>query len=558
MDIAVVSGGAISEAETQLLDDVVAGFADFKGRPAVRSKSGLWKSTSFILGVEVAEKFAYNGISSNLISYLTGPLGQSTAVAAANVNAWNGAAALLPLLGAFVADSFLGRYRTIMIAVVVYILSLGFLSLSATLHSDCKISENSLVCSPPLLEVVVFYLSLYLAAFAEGGMRPCIQAFGADQFDEENINESKAKNSFFNWWYFSMAGGSLLALLILNYIQENLSWQLGFGIPCIVMCFALLLYLLGSFTYRFRLNNDEKNPFIRISHVFMNAVRNRHATLASAEEQTKFKFLDKAVLAPDASAEGESLCSKHDVDDAKAILKLLPIWLTCLGYAIVLSQSSTLFTKQGKTMDREIMHGFEIPAATLQSLISITVILSIPLYDRVLVPVARAMTKKPAGITMLQRVGTGLFISFLSMVIAALVERRRLATAAEYGVVDDEAVPMSVWWLAPQYVLFGVSEVFVVVGLQEFFYDQVPNELKSIGLAIYLSILGIGDFLSSLLISVIESITSRDGHESWFSNNMNRAHLDYFYWLLAGLSAVIMAAYGYFAKFYVYKKRDLM
>ncbi|KAH6763814.1 Major facilitator superfamily protein [Perilla frutescens var. frutescens] len=558
MDIAVVSGGAISEAETQLLDDVVAGFADFKGRPAVRSKSGLWKSTSFILGVEVAEKFAYNGISSNLISYLTGPLGQSTAVAAANVNAWNGAAALLPLLGAFVADSFLGRYRTIMIAVVVYILSLGFLSLSATLHSDCKISENSLVCSPPLLEVVVFYLSLYLAAFAEGGMRPCIQAFGADQFDEENINESKAKNSFFNWWYFSMAGGSLLALLILNYIQENLSWQLGFGIPCIVMCFALLLYLLGSFTYRFRLNNDEKNPFIRISHVFMNAVRNRHATLASAEEQTKFKFLDKAVLAPDASAEGESLCSKRDVDDAKAILKLLPIWLTCLGYAIVLSQSSTLFTKQGKTMDREIMHGFEIPAATLQSLISITVILSIPLYDRVLVPVARAMTKKPAGITMLQRVGTGLFISFLSMVIAALVERRRLATAAECGVVDDEAVPMSVWWLAPQYVLFGVSEVFVVVGLQEFFYDQVPNELKSIGLAMYLSILGIGDFFSSLLISVIESITSRDGHESWFSNNMNRAHLDYFYWLLAGLSAVIMAAYGYFAKFYVYKKRDLM
>ncbi|KAH6834042.1 Major facilitator superfamily protein [Perilla frutescens var. hirtella] len=558
MDIAVVSGGAISEAETQLLDDVVAGFADFKGRPAVRSKSGLWKSTSFILGVEVAEKFAYNGISSNLISYLTGPLGQSTAVAAANVNAWNGAAALLPLLGAFVADSFLGRYRTIMIAVVVYILSLGFLSLSATLHSDCKISENSLVCSPPLLEVVVFYLSLYLAAFAEGGMRPCIQAFGADQFDEENINESKAKNSFFNWWYFSMAGGSLLALLILNYIQENLSWQLGFGIPCIVMCFALLLYLLGSFTYRFRLNNDEKNPFIRISRVFMNAVRNRHATLASAEEQTKFKFLDKAVLAPDASAEGESLCSKRDMDDAKAILKLLPIWLTCLGYAIVLSQSSTLFTKQGKTMDREIMHGFEIPAATLQSLISITVILSIPLYDRVLVPVARAMTKKPAGITMLQRVGTGLFISFLSMVIAALVERRRLATAAEYGVVDDEAVPMSVWWLAPQYVLFGVSEVFVVVGLQEFFYDQVPNELKSIGLAMYLSILGIGDFLSSLLISVIESITSRDGHESWFSNNMNRAHLDYFYWLLAGLSAVIMAAYGYFAKFYVYKKRDLM
>lgn len=391
---------------------------------------------------------------------------------------------------------------------------------------------------------------------------PCLVAFGADQFDGQHPEECKEKSSFFNWWYFGICIGATLTLMISTYIQDNLSWVLGFGIPCIIMVFALILFLLGTVTYRFHIYGGDTRPFRRISRVFVRAVRNwrtASSAVTTGEESQRllpyqgseqFKFLNKALLGPGGLNEAEEVCSMSEVEEANAVLRLLPIWATCLVYAIVFSQSSTLFTKQGVTLDRSISSSFEIPPASLQTFISVTIVLFIPIYDRILVPVARGITGKPSGITTLQRIGTGLFVSFLAMVVAALVERKRLETAREYGLVDkpDATIPMSIKWLIPQYVLFGIHELLTSVGLQELFYDQAPPELKSVGLALYVSIFGIGSFLCNFLISLIEKATGGEGRYSWFSDNLNRAHLDYFYWLLAGLTAAAFVVFVYVAK----------
>ncbi|GMN61974.1 hypothetical protein TIFTF001_031059 [Ficus carica] len=615
----------MADDETPLLDYTVDGVVDNKGRPALRSNSGGWRSAGFIIGVEVAERFAYYGIEANLISYLTGPLRQSTAAAAANVNAWAGAALLLPLFGAVVADSFLGRYRTIILANLLYILRVGHhLSLlfggfglrEEASHSVVRVLVFSAVgdlCLPSaclfchflplasagvegprspwdgnsaahglahphsglwLYEELIYESSglwnvVSSVAVAQSGHKPCVQAFGADQFDGRDPEECKARSSFFNWWIFGICLGFLVTITILSYVQDNISWALGFGIPCIAMILGLVVFLFGTRTYRYSVKRDDKNAFVRTGRVFFTAFRNRHTSSSAIatkgesrgamprESYEQFKFLNKALTAPDGWNEEGTVCSMDEVEEAKAVLRLVPIWGTCLVYGIVYGQTTTFYTKQGATMDRTIVPGFDIPPASLQSFISLGIIVFIPIYDRAIVPFARAFTGKPSGITMLQRIGTGIILSIVSMVIAALVEIKRLQMAREYDLVDTPVVtmPMSVWWLVPQYLMFGISEVFTVVGLQEFFYDQVPKELKSVGLALYLSIIGVGSFLSSLLISIIEEATGGDGRDSWFSNNLNRAHLDYYYWLLTALSSIALLFYLYFAKSYVYNKK---
>lgn len=143
----------------------------------------------------------------------------------------------------------------------------------------------------------------------------------------------------------------------------------------------------------------------------------------------------------------------------------------------------------------------------------------------------------------------------LSMSVAALVERKRLKIVGRLIVQGGQKgnFPMSVFWLAPQFMLLGVGDAFTLVGLQEYFYDQVPDSMRSLGIAFYLSVMGVGNFLSGFLISLVNHVTEEASGTSWFGKDLNTSRVDNFYWLLAIVNTLNLCMFVVIARRYSYK-----
>nr|CAB3470163.1 unnamed protein product [Digitaria exilis] len=532
--------------------------------PEERSAAKATLSLPCVLVIVMAgvERFANKGVGSNLVTYLTGVVGMSTAAAAKSVITWNGVSFMLPLVSAILADSYWDRYSTIAVSSLLYVLGMVALSACALLRTR--------------MPRYTFFVPLYLTCLGQGGYQPSLQAFGADQLaigdDEETDSgltaeeKGKVKGMFFRWWYFGMCSGSLLGNSIMSYIQDNFGWGLGFTIPTAVMALSVVAFFCCTPLYKHTqpkggAGSRTSSSSCSILKVVKSFIASRKISLQSRDEErngngdaiSELELQEKPLKAePGASKESQEEATPSV---AKIILGLLPIWAILLVFAVIFQQPTTFFTKQGMLMNHTI-GAFVIPPAMLQSSITISIILLVPMYDRVIIPMINAITRSTDGITVLQRIGVGMVFSVLAMVIAALVEswRLRVSAGATAGAGEEEAAAaarLSIFWLLPQYVLLGVSDVFTVVGMQEFFYTQVPATMRTIGIGLYLSVFGVGGFLGAFMITALEMATARPGNKrGWFSDDPRESHLDNFYWFLALLCFVSFVIFTHLSKFY--------
>ncbi|THU50013.1 hypothetical protein C4D60_Mb06t15610 [Musa balbisiana] len=551
------------------------GTTDIHGNPAVRKDTGNWRACPYILANECCERLAYYGMSTNLVNYMKDRLHQGNTTASNNVTNWSGTCYIMTLLGAFVADSYLGRYWTIASFMTVYIIGLTLLTMTASVKGLEPTCQNG-VCDPTKAQTAGVFVALYLIALGTGGIKPCVSSFGADQFDESDESEKKRKSSFFNWFYFSINIGALVASSVLVWIQTNVGWGWGFGIPAVMMAIAVVSFLLGTPLYRHQ--KPGGSPITRVAQVIVASLRKTGAEVPDdksllyevadkesvihgsrkLEHTDELKFLDKAAVVTREdknSVNSWRLCTVTQVEELKSIVRLLPILASGVLFATTYSQMGTMFVLQGNTLDPRMGPHFEIPAASLSIFDTISVIVWVPIYDRMIVPVARRFTGRERGFTQLTRMGIGLGISILAMLSAGIMEVVRLHIVASHNLYDSEDyVPISIFWQIPQYFLVGAAEIFTFIGQLEFFYDQAPDATRSLCSALSLTTVALGNYVSSLLVTIVTRITTRNGRLGWIPDNLNRGHIDYFFWLLAILSTVNLMVYLLIANWYTYKK----
>lgn len=114
-------------------------------------------------------------------------------------------------------------------------------------------------------------------------------------------------------------------------------------------------------------------------------------------------------------------------------------------------------------------------------------------------------------------------------------------------------VPLSAWWLTIPICMTGFAEIFASIGQLEFFYDQAPDGMRSVGTALFSATTALGAYLGSFLITVTRKYSGRHGHRPWIDNAISLGHMDYYFWLLAVLSAINFVVFLYCAHVYEYK-----
>ncbi|MED6180076.1 hypothetical protein PIB30_006888 [Stylosanthes scabra] len=500
---------------------------------------------------------ASSGVWANLIVYMIQKFNIKSITATQVSNVVNGTTNLIPFLAAIIADSFFGSFTVALLSswrAVIFALS-GTIK---SLRPQHCINNGSNLCEPPSsMQYGVLYIGIALAAVGFGGVRFTPGALGANQFP----NNPNHQNIFFNWFFVTIYVVAIAGSTGIVYIQDNVSWALGFWICALSNLIGVVVFLVG---YRYYLPETPKgSAFVDLARVPVASIRKWKSRLSSSTHDychsagdhdgtvpsplstipaKRFRFFNRAALITDGDSIEKPwrLCTVEQVEDFKKVIGILPLLTSSIFLAIPIAMQTNLSILQALVMDGQIGPHFKYPAGSIGVILLISTSIFLSILDRVLWPLYKKLSGKTP--TPLQRIGVGHVLNFLAMVVSAIVEWKRLK------MLHDENKSMSILWLFPQLALAGAGEAFHFPGQVGLYYQQLPQSLSSTSTAMISLIVGIAYYLNTALTHLVRR------ESNWLPDNINVGRVDNVYWMLVLFSGINFVYYLICATFYKYHK----
>lgn len=371
------------------VDDDEEEFDDNCGAQIKRLRYSTW----CVLMTELCERFSYYGIKSVLVLYFTQSLFMSMSRGKAWYHIFSSLSYFTGVIGAVIADSWLGKYKTILISLIVY----AIFQIILTLTSVPDIGNKSSV--GPLI-------SLIFIACACGNIKPCLGSFGGDQVNKKDV---KLVTTFFSMFYMSVNIGACFVMIFAPMIRTDFQcygadcYTAVFGIMAFIMVLAGVSFIIGTRGYVKR--KPEGNMAVQVSKIIFYALDGKRK---ASNDDVRESWLYHA----------EGKFGMREIDDVRGLLKVLVLYIPLPIYWALFHQQGSSWTLQAEQMDGA-MGTTELRSDQIQFFNPVLVLILIPLFDIIIYPLFK---KCGMELTSLQKMTAGMFLSAVAFVITGLIQ----------------------------------------------------------------------------------------------------------------------------------------
>uniref|UniRef100_A0A8C4FDB1 Solute carrier family 15 member 2 n=1 Tax=Dicentrarchus labrax TaxID=13489 RepID=A0A8C4FDB1_DICLA len=440
-------------------------------------------SICFIVVNEFCERFSYYGMKAVLTLYFLTYLHWDKDLSTAVYHAFSSLCYFTPILGALIADSWLGKFKTIVYLSIVYVIG----------HVVKSVGAIPTVGNPDV-HIALSMVGLILIAFGTGGIKPCVAAFGGDQFDEENVSE---RQKFFSIFYMSINAGSLLSTVITPILRGDVQcfggdcYALAFGVPAALMVVALVVFIAGSSLYK--RNPPQGNILLEVCNCIGFAIKNRWQR-RRYEPQRKH-WLDWA----------EEKYSKRLIQEIKMVLRVLVLYIPLPMFWALFDQQGSRWTLQATRMNM----------AFVRMLNALMILLFVPIFDLIIYPLVGLCR---INITPLRKMAAGMVFAALAFGAATLVE---------VNVILERSLTLTPWFLCqdpPKYEMLPLKapskmlKIEVTLNGATSECQHIFNQQNSYSLIVFSETTGVQCKLVS---------ASENGFKSKECSNVNLGLLDF-------------------------------